>query len=79
MRGLKSPRVQVDEIWSFIGAKAKNVPEENARASWGDCWTWTAIDADSKLIVSYLVGQRTPHMAYELMKDVASRLDGRCS
>jgi IS1 family transposase len=77
VRGLKSQRVQVDEIWSFIGCKAKNVDEDNQGKSWGDCWTWNAIDADSKLIVSYLVGERTPSMAFELMKDLASRLDGQ--
>src|SRR6058998_1429610 len=46
VRGLTSQRVQCDEIWSFIGAKQKNVPEAK-RDEWGDCWTWTAIDADS--------------------------------
>src|SRR6059036_1768612 len=55
VRCLKSRHVQADEIWSYIGAKQKNVSEEKLAASWGDCWTWTAIDADSKLIVSYLV------------------------
>jgi len=78
VRGLKSARIQVDEIWSFIGAKAKNVTEEKEAQSWGDCWTWNAIDADSKLIVSYLVGPRTPGMAFALMNDLASRLEGQC-
>jgi IS1 family transposase len=77
VRGLKSQRIQVDEIWSFIGAKAKNVTEEQKAESWGDCWTWNAIDADTKLIVSYLVGPRSPRMAFALMGDVASRLIGR--
>ncbi len=73
VRRLNSTRIQVDEIWSFIGAKQKNVSDEKrAEAAWGDCWTWNAIDADSKLIVSYLVGDRTPSCAYELMKDVAA-------
>jgi IS1 family transposase len=76
VRGLKTRRVQVDEIWSFIGAKQKNVSEEKQAFAWGDCWTWNAIDADSKLIVSYLVGPRTPSMAFELMIDLASRLIG---
>jgi IS1 family transposase len=70
--------VQADEIWSYIGAKQKNVvTEEQFAASWGDCWTWTAIDADSKLIVSYLVGDRGPHNCYEFIKDVAARLTSR--
>src|SRR2546423_5958001 len=76
VRGLKSQRVQCDEIWSFVGAKAKNVPEEK-RGEWGDAWTWTAIDADSKLIISYRVGERTGAIAYDFMMDVASRLANR--
>ncbi len=77
VRGLKSKRVQVDEIWSFIGAKARNVSEEKRAISWGDCWTWNAIDADSKLIISYLIGSRGPRMAFALLGDVAARLGGR--
>lgn len=78
VRNLKTQRIQVDEIWSFIGAKAKNVSDEKKRGlAWGDCWTWNAIDADSKLIISYLVGPRNVHMAYELMKDAASRVAGK--
>jgi len=76
VRGLKSQRVQCDEIWSFVGAKAKNVPDAK-RGQWGDVWTWTAIDADSKLIVSYRIGQRTAADAYDFMQDVASRLTNR--
>ena len=56
---LKTRRVQVDEIWSFTYAKAKNVPAaKSAPAGAGDTWTWTAIDADSKLMISWLVGGR---------------------
>jgi IS1 family transposase len=77
VRGLKSQRIQVDEIWSYIGAKAKNVSEEKKAESWGDCWTWSAIDADSKLIVSYLVGPRNPRSAFALMMDLAARLAGQ--
>ena len=55
VRNVPSKRVQCDEIWSFVGAKMKNVPEDKAE-QWGDVWTWTAIDADSKLMISYLVG-----------------------
>jgi IS1 family transposase len=76
VRNLKSQRIQADEIWSFVGAKAKNVPEQK-RGEWGDIWTWTAIDADSKLIVSYRVGQRTAADAYDFMQDVAARLANR--
>lgn len=76
VRGLKSQRIQCDEIWSFVGAKAKNVPEKK-RGEWGDAWTWTAIDADSKLIVGYRVGHRTAADAYDFMADVAARLTSR--
>jgi IS1 family transposase len=75
VRGLKCQRIQCDEIWSFVGAKQKNVPAEKL-GEWGDLWTWTGIDADTKLIVSYLIGPRTPPMAYEFMKDLASRVAG---
>ena len=59
VRGVRSKRIQADEIWSFCYAKAKNVPTAMAAPDEaGDVWTWTALDADSKLIVSYLVGGR---------------------
>ncbi|MGH9408623.1 MAG: IS1 family transposase [Vicinamibacterales bacterium] len=77
VRGIKSKRVQCDEIWAFVGAKAKNVTPEQKADGWGDCWTWTALDADSKLLVSFLVGSRGPHNCYEFMKDVCSRLANR--
>ena len=77
VRGVNAKRIQVDEIWSFVGAKQKNVPESK-KNEWGDIWTWTALDADSKLMVSYDVGQRSPKMAFGLMQDLAGRLgDGR--
>jgi IS1 family transposase len=77
VRGLHSKRVQCDEIWSFVGAKMKNTSEGKVAEGWGDVWTWTALDADSKLIVSYLVGQRGPRWANAFMEDVASRIDSR--
>jgi IS1 family transposase len=77
VRGLKCKRVQCDEIWSFVGAKMKNTSEEKLAQGWGDVWTWTALDADSKLMVSYLVGQRGPRWANAFMEDVASRIDSR--
>ncbi len=52
VRDVDAQRVQCDEIWQFIGAKAKNVSDEKKVGGWGDCWTWTAIDADTKLIIS---------------------------
>lgn len=75
VRDLASKRVQLDEIWSFVGCKQKN--KERGKSGDGDCWTWTAIDADSKLAVSYLVGLRDSGYAAEFVQDVASRLKGR--
>ena len=76
VRNLSCKRIQCDEIWSFVGAKMKNVPDEKAE-EWGDVWTWTALDAESKLIVSYLVGQRGPKHANMFMGDVALRVNSR--
>jgi len=58
VRNLKVRRLQADEIWCFVGAKAKNVSKEKKLEGWGDIWTWVGIDADTKLVVSYLVGGR---------------------
>lgn len=73
--GLKTERLQCDEIWSFVYAKKKNVPESmKGTAGIGDVWTWTAIDADSKLMVSWLVADRTNDSARAIMWDVAGRV-----
>jgi IS1 family transposase len=78
VHSVNAKRIQCDEIWQFVYAKAKNVPEEKQGIfGFGDVWTWTAIDPDTKLMVSYMVGPRNPHMAFELMKDVATRLVGK--
>jgi len=78
LRGLSCKRVQCDEIWSFVGAKQKNVPaERRGEFGVGDVWTWTAIDADTKLIVSFLVGNRGARTASEFIADLAARIDGR--
>ncbi len=77
VRGLKCKHIQCDEIWSFVGAKQKNAAEDKVAAGWGDAWTWTALDADSKLMVSYLVGQRGAWWANKFMGDVASRINSR--
>jgi IS1 family transposase len=75
---LRSKRIQCDEIWSFVYAKEKNAPAaKKAEGQAGDVWTWTALDADSKLMVSWLVGGRDAGYAYAFMEDVASRLAGR--
>ena len=78
VRDVNAKRVQCDEIWSFCYAKAKNVAKAKAAPEdAGDVWTWTALDADSKLIVSYLVGGRDGSYAMAFMDDVAARLASR--
>lgn len=67
IRGIRSKRVQCDEIWSFIGAKQENVPAEKVVDTSGDCWTWTALDADTKLMISFRLGDRTLGTAYDFM------------
>jgi len=78
LRNLPCRRVQADEIWSFVYAKQRNVPADRAgEFGYGDVWTWTAIDADTKLAVSWLVGSRDGGVATEFMQDVAGRLANR--
>src|SRR5437660_2531665 len=77
VRNLKVRRLQADEIWCFVGAKAKNVRAEKKLEGWGDIWTWVGIDADTKLVVSYLVGGRDGGWATEFMEDCASRIRNR--
>ena len=78
VRGVTARRVQVDEIWSFTYAKAKNVDKAaKAPEGAGDTWTWTAIDADSKLLISWLVGGRSLEYAVPFMQDVRDRLANR--
>src|SRR3954452_14558337 len=78
LRNLTCKRIQVDEIWSFVGMKQKNVPAaRKGEFGVGDVWTWTAIDADTKLNVSWLLGDRSGDTAKEFMNDVASRLATR--
>jgi IS1 family transposase len=76
VRNVASKRVQCDEIWSFVGAKAKNVPREKD-GEWGDVWTWTALDADTKLMISYAVGNRGAETAKYFMEDLALRVASR--
>jgi IS1 family transposase len=76
--GISCKRIQCDEIWSFVGAKSKNASAEaKAMKTAGDVWTWTALDAQTKLIVTWLVGSRGGSDAFEFMQDVASRLTSR--
>lgn len=62
---------------SFVGAKAKNVSEEKKAEGWGDCWTWTALDADTKLMISFRLSDRTLATAYDFMHDLADRIANR--
>lgn len=78
VRGLKSKRIQCDEIWAFVAMKQKNVPQaRKGEFGVGDVWTWTALDSDSKLMVAYMVGSRDAGYATEFMHDVADRIDNR--
>lgn len=78
LRNLSCRRLQCDEIWSFVAMKEKNVPEERKGTfGIGDVWTWTAIDAETKLIPCWHVGSRNAEDAYEFMTDLAGRLAKR--
>ncbi len=78
VRGVRAKRIQCDEIWSFTYAKQKNVATAKAAPDGaGDTWTWTALDADSKLILSWFVGGRDGECAMWFMDDVAKRLANR--
>lgn len=78
LRNLKCKRIQCDEIWAFVGSKEKNVPAEHkGEYGHGDVYTWTGIDADTKLMVSYMVGKRDAEYAALFMDDLASRLSHR--
>jgi len=78
MRNLSCKTLQCDEIWSFVYAKDKNVPEEhNGEFGYGDVWTFTAIDANTKLVPAWLVGLRNAYYAYAFANDLKSRLANR--
>ncbi|MFC2065496.1 IS1 family transposase [Chloroflexota bacterium] len=78
LRNLPCKTIQCDEIWSFCYAKQKNVPaDKQGRFGYGDVWTWTAIDADTKLVPSWLVGLRDAGYAFEFIRDLQYRLANR--
>lgn len=77
VHSLQTTIIEADEIWSFIGMKQSTVPKESKDEPIGDIWTWTAIDADSKLMVSYYVGDRGTESATDFMMDLKSRLNNR--
>jgi IS1 family transposase len=78
-RNLKCRRIQVDELWGFIYCKEKNITSEisSKNAAAGDVWLWTAIDADTKLVPSFMLGDRNAKSAKYFIEDLASRLSGR--
>src|ERR1700748_853709 len=77
VRNIRVRRLQCDEIWCFVGAKKKNATPEQKQIGWGDVWTWTGIDADTKLCISYMVGGRDASWANEFIQDCADRITGR--
>jgi IS1 family transposase len=77
VRSLRVRRIQADEIWAFVYGKDKNLTMEQIQAGAGSVWTWTAIDADSKLIVSYMLGDRGAGTAKAFVQDMASRIANR--
>ncbi len=78
LRGVKCKRIQCDECWSFCYAKQKNVPEEKrGQFGYGDIWTWVAIDAQTKLVPSFMVGNRDAQSARMFIDDLAGRLAHR--
>jgi IS1 family transposase len=76
MTSLPCKAIQCDEIWSFVGCKAKNVHAESPEG-WGDVWTWIAIDPETKLIPAWLIGDRTAQSAYRFMRNLERRLTER--
>lgn len=77
VRNVKAKKVQCDEIWAFCYSKAKNTPEEKKADGAGDVWTWVALDAETKLVPSWLVGSRDTETAKDFVKNLASRLSTR--
>lgn len=73
LTNLSTKRVECDEIWSFIGAKERHLTDQSPD-DYGDVWTWTALDADSKLMISWLVGERDTEACYLVLSDLRSRL-----
>jgi len=77
VRDLETVRVQADEVWSFVAAKEKNVRPEMKGKGVGSIWTWTCLDADSKLMISWIVSDRSQHAANAIIRDLKSRIARR--
>ncbi|CAN5428886.1 IS1 family transposase [soil metagenome] len=76
-RNLSCRVIEVDEVWGFVGMKQKTARQNKAAGAVGDVWTWVALDAESKLVPSFAVGERSMYMATLFMEDLASRLSHR--
>jgi IS1 family transposase len=76
MRGLTCTKIQMDEIWGFVGKKQKNVRKTDNRREVGDVWTFVSVDADSRMVPNYFVGKRDSYSANCFVSDLASRLNG---
>jgi IS1 family transposase len=76
-RNLQCKRIQLDEIWSFCGAKEKNATASQKAKGWGDVWTWTALCPDTKIIPCWFVGDRSASSAWHFMNDLQPRLASR--
>src|ERR1035437_8340223 len=75
LRNLGSSRIECDEIWSFVYSKERNVPAEHeGQFGYGDVWTWVAIDRDTKIVPTWLVGERSPEDCTAFLLDLADRL-----
>lgn len=77
MRGLACRRIQVDEIWSYVGKKERAVTKRDDHSRIGDMWTFVALDPDTKLVPTYRVGKRTAPVARAFMQDLSERLANR--
>ena len=77
VRNVRASRVQCDEVWAFCGSKEKNTTPGAKAEGWGDVWTWTGLDADSKMILAWTVGGRDADSAKVFMDDLSARITGR--
>lgn len=77
MRNVPAKTIQMDEIWSFCGAKSRNIPPEQRGYGRGDLWTWVALDPETKLVLSWLVGPRSAEAAEIIADDLKNRLANR--
>jgi IS1 family transposase len=75
--GISTQRIELDEIWSFIGKKERRVLPEEIGQGKGDIWTWVGMDSDTKLVIGYRVGDRDHHTGFAFVDDLADRIDGR--